>query len=205
MYRKNKLNGCVFLKKLIPVLLILLFSLSVILFSGCSPEDAVGGGAVDKTALISLLEDFEKIPKTIDQATLISAYIQIRDNENATQKEVSQAVNGLKELRDTIYATPMSFIDGGLEPHVRKALGFDSDTMITIGDCLGLTELDCSYGEEDTKIRVSYDFRYFPNLTVLDLSGNGVEDLSGFAYLSDLVKLDLSDNPARSSNLNEED
>ena len=161
---------------------------------------------VDKTALVSLLEDFKTIPQTLDQSTLVTAYSLINQNEQATQKEVNEAVAALKDLKESIYATPMSFIDGGLEPHVRIALGFDEDTPITIGDCLTLEELDCTYDKNlGAKMRVSYDFRYFPNLKSLNLSGNSVEDLAGFAYLSQLETLSLADNPARSSTLSEDD
>ncbi len=161
---------------------------------------------VDKTALISLLEDFKTIPQTLDQATVVTAYSLVLEKESATQKEVSEAVTALKELKESIYATPMSFIDGGLEPHVRNALGFDVDATITIGDCLGLEELNCTYQKDmGVKICVSYDFRYFPNLKTLDLTGNSLEDLGGFAYLSKLETLSLAENPARASTLSSDD
>lgn len=167
----------------------------------------VAGSTVDKTALISLLNDFELIPQTLDQATLVTAYTLVLENEEATQKEVNQAVAGLKELKETIFSTPMSFIDGGLEPYVREALGLkDPDVLITQGDCFSLTELDCTYSESfGQKIRVSYDFRYFPNLKSLDLSGNDLQELNGFAYLVKLENLSLEDNPVRGSTLNSED
>ncbi len=161
---------------------------------------------VDKTALISLLADFKSIPQTLDQATVVTAYSLVAENEAATQKDVNEAVAGLKELKETIYATPMSFIDGGLEPHVRKALGIEDDIKITIGDCIALESLDCTYDKNlGPKIRVVYDFRYFPNLKSLDLTGNNVEELGGFAYLSKLESLSLADNPAKSSGLSDED
>ena len=175
-------------------------------FSACEDAPVLSSAPVDKTALVSLLEDFKTIPQTLDQATLVTAYSLVNQNEQATQKEVNEAVSALKGLKQSIYATPMSFIDGGLEPHVRTALGLDDDVAITIGDCLSLEELDCTYDKNlGAKIRVSYDFRYFPNLKSLNLSGNSVEDLAGFAYLSKLEHLSLADNPARSSTLSEDD
>lgn len=188
--------------------IVLIFSLLFMLmaFFGCSDVAPISAEAVDKTALISLLEDFERIPQTLDQATLVTAYSLVREDEFSTQKEVNDAVLALKELKETIFATPMTFIDGGVEPHVRAALGFDDDTQITIGDCFALKELDCTYDADLGKqIRVSYDFRYFPNLKVLNLTGNSIEDLNGLAYLSDLVTLSLADNPVRTGNLTEED
>lgn len=175
-------------------------------FSACEDAPVLAPVPVDKTALTSLLEDFKTIPQTLDQATIVTAYSLVLENESATQKEVTEAVTALKKLKESIYAAPMSFIDGGLEPHVRNALGFDDDDTITIGDCLGLEELNCTYHEDlGSKIRVSYDFRYFPNLKSLDLTGNSVEDLGGFAYLSKLETLSLAENPARASTLSSDD
>ena len=182
--------------------------LAVLLFCavGCSAGEIDTSGEVNKVALASLLADFERIPKTLEQDALVTAYGELYQREDATQKEVNQAVSALVELKTVIFSTPMSFVDGGVEPHVRAALDIDDNTVITIGDCFSLERLDCSYDPSlGVKIRVSYDFRYFPNLRSLDLSGNALEDLNGFAYLSDLEVLNLSDNPARGSNLNEED
>ncbi len=174
----------------------------VFFFSACNDAVSPVAVAADKTALISLLEDFENIPQTLDQATLVSAYTVIRDNPAATQKDVNEAIVGLKALKETIFSTPMSFIDGGLEPHVRRALGFEEDKVITIGNCYALEELDCTYNEAIApKIRVGYDFRYFPNLKSLNLSGNNLQDLGGFAYLSKLETLSLAYNPAKTSGL----
>lgn len=179
--------------------------LLVVGFTACE-DSPILSVPVDKTALISLLADFKSIPQTLDQATVVTAYSLVAENEAATQKDVNEAVAGLKELKETIYATPMSFIDGGLEPHVRKALGIKDDIKITIGDCIALESLDCTYDKNlGPKIRVVYDFRYFPNLKSLDLTGNNVEELGGFAYLSKLETLSLADNPAKSSDLSSED
>ena len=189
------------MKKYIFLAIILLLPI----FAGCSADTQVNAAAVDKTALVALLQDFERIPQTRDQSELVNAYAQVRDDPNTTQKQVNRAVADLKELKDVIFATPMSFIDGGLEPHVRAALKFPADRIITIGDCFALTELDCTYVEgAGTKMRVAYDFRYFPNLKKLDLSGNAMDDLNGFAYLEDLEYLSLADNPAKSSSLTED-
>lgn len=180
--------------------------LVVLGFSSCANTPVLAPVPVDKTTLAALLKDFETIPKTLDQATLVTAYSLVLENESATQNEVAQAVTVLKELKESIYATPMSFIDGGLEPHVRNALGYDDDVTITVGDCLGLEELDCTYQKDlGAKIRFSYDFRYFPNLKSLDLTGNSLEDLGGFAYLSRLETLSLAGNPARASTLSDDD
>ena len=186
--------------------MLFLLLLPVLIFVGCSADSQVNAGTVDKSALISLLHDFERIPQTLDQSELVNAYTLVRDDGSATQKQVNQAVTDLKELKALIFSSPMSFIDGGLEPHVRIALNFPKDKLITIGDCFSLTELDCMYNESlGTKMRVAYDFRYFPNLKKLDLTGNAMDDLSGFAYLEDLEVLSLANNPAKSSNLTEED
>ena len=180
--------------------------LVVVGFSACNDVPALFQEPVDKSALVSLLEDFKIIPQTLDQATVVTAYSLVNENDFATQKEVDEAVFALKTLKETIYATPMSFIDGGLEPHVRKALNQDEKSVITIGDCLGLEELDCTYDKTlGAKIRVAYDFRYFPNLKKLDLTGNNLQDFGGFSYLKKLEDLSLADNPSKSSTLGDDD
>ncbi|MBQ1271983.1 MAG: leucine-rich repeat domain-containing protein [Clostridia bacterium] len=185
---------------------ILIFILAVAGLSACDSAPVLFADPVDKSALVALLEDFKTIPQTLDQATVVTAYSLVNENESATQKEVDEAVSALKTLRQTICATPMSFIDGGLEPHVRKALKFDENSVITIGDCLGLEELDCTYDKNlGPKIRVAYDFRYFPNLKKLDLTGNNLQDFGGFSYLKKLEELSLADNPSKSSTLTDDD
>ncbi|MBO5248374.1 MAG: leucine-rich repeat domain-containing protein [Clostridia bacterium] len=204
LFDKNRNVGSENLLKKIALLLITIVILAG--FSSCAASPVSSPAEVDKTALISLLNDFEIIPQTLDQSTLVTAYSLILEKEQATQKEVNEAVAGLKELKETIYSTQMTFIDGGLEPHVRNALELDKNTVITIGDCLMLEELDCTYDEAlGVKMRVSYDFRYFPNLKTLNLTGNAIEDLDGFAYLSKLETLSLAENPVRTATLSDED
>lgn len=177
----------------------------LILLSGCEGASEQTR-KVDKTQLSALLEEFETIPKTLEQASTVDAYTLVCENANASQNDVNQAVAGLIALRTEIFETPMSFIDGALEPYVRVALEKETGEIITLGDCFGLDALSCAYDAESDglRIRLTYDFRYFPNLKSLDLSGHAVEDLSGFAYLSALETLSLADNPAKSSNLAEE-
>ncbi len=190
--------------KKIALFLILLFA--VLGLCACDDVPALFTEEVDKSALETLLTDFKTVPQTLDQATVVTAYSLVYENDAATQKEVNEAVSALKTLKQTIYSTQMSFIDGGLEPHVRRALNFEEDKIITIGDCISLQELDCTYDKTlGPKIRVAYDFRYFPNLKVLNLTGNNLQDLGGFAYLKQLEELSLADNPSKTSTLSDDE
>ncbi len=185
---------------------IFILILAVVGLCSCDSTPVLFSEPVDKSTLTALLEDFKTIPQTLDQATVVTAYSLVNENDSATQKEVNEAVSALKALKETICATPMSFIDGGLEPHVRIALNLDEDAVVTIGDCLNLEELDCTYDKNlGSKIRVAYDFRYFPNLKTLNLTGNSLEDFGGFSYLKKLETLSLADNPSKSSTLTDDD
>ena len=55
---------------------ILLLPLALLLFClvACSAPSVDSSGEVNKVALASLLADFERIPKTLDQDALVTAY-----------------------------------------------------------------------------------------------------------------------------------
>ncbi|MBQ5819779.1 MAG: hypothetical protein IIW31_00950 [Clostridia bacterium] len=151
---------------------------------------------VDKSVLIALLDELDSIPKTLDQTTVVNAYAAVRDSSSVSQKDVDAAVAVLKELRETILSSTVAFIDSGIARHVREALNKSSSDPVTVRECFALTELDCTYREGvDTRIRVAYDLRYFPNLTSLRMDGNALKTLDGFIYLKKLEILSLAGNP----------
>lgn len=174
-----------------PLLLIALLGL----LCGCGISEAASFKTTDNSALSALVFEFSSIPQTKEQAALVDAYAELLQSSELTQKEIDGAVSALKSLKEEILTSPVSFVDGAVVAHVRTALGFKDSEVITVGDCLSLEVLDCSCtnGMEEA-IKVTYDFRYFPNLRTLDLSGNAITDLSGLAYLTHLTTLSLSSN-----------
>ncbi|MDF2685455.1 MAG: putative internalin-A [Clostridia bacterium] len=154
---------------------------------------------LEKKIISDMINEFSDMVDSEDDKIIMQEALSVVENPKSTSDEISQAVNLVITLKDSILNKKINFIDGAVERKVRMLLKKVEQDYVSNSDMLSITELDCSYTEEDeknglNKISFADDFKNMPNLKKLNLSGNSITNFSGLAKLTGLIELDISKN-----------
>ena len=88
----------------------------------------------------------------------------------------------------------ISFEDSALEEAIRRELKLDDDESLTKENAAFVKELDLSSDGESNSIMSLQGLSAFENLKILNLSGNGITDISEIGSLTKLTDLNLENN-----------
>lgn len=152
---------------------------------------------LEKTVLLSLLDEVDQLDLPEDADTKITSIEKTAADPNAKLSDLLTAISDLNEIKNSILTQPIIFIDAAAGIKIREALGMSANSTVTVNDILSVKELDLTYTEKDAaagkqKIHYLTDLKKFPQLRKLILDGNELYSTDGLGDLTNLTYLSLS-------------
>lgn len=184
----------VILKKIVAFILIFIFCIMVLAACGGRKNTVT----TERLILSSLIEELEASSASDIYSEALLRAKNLLDDENSSSAQITDMTAELVALREEYLNRAVPFSDKALEYAVKNVLKKSDISAVTVSEAMEVKELDLSYDSSNTQgllpITGTVDFKYFPNLKKLILSGNEITDVSGLATLTELTELDISSN-----------